>query len=116
MSTLIVDLPNQTSVAVVVAENTLVYDGHHFVVPEEALTVQLVTMPVDALTLPYETLAARQLVTDTAVIARVVAYTGYGTVSSVNLIVQPDPSNGECVCMITCQGTDLSYVQVTVTT
>lgn len=29
-----------------------------------------------------------------------------------NLITQTDPSGGVCVCGVTCQGTNLSYVQV----
>ncbi len=30
-----------------------------------------------------------------------------------NVLTQPDPSGGVCVCLITCQGTNISYVKVT---
>jgi len=97
-----------------VADNTLVYNGKAFVDPSDAFFVALYAMPIDALSLPFETLPAQTLVTQQAQLAWVLSYLATAEpTTDPSLVVQPDPANGQCVCGVTCQGTQLSYVKVT---
>lgn len=74
-------------------------------------------VPVDIAT--YVTLvetyshnADKQLLIGATLIAKVIDITPAFTVTDPNVLVQEDPSGGQCVCLITCQGTNISYIKV----
>ncbi len=112
MSTLVLILPDEKQVLVSVADDTLVYDGQNYVHPSVAKYVALYTVPVDALSLPFE-VASQEFMTRSLITAQVVAYNPVSKPSTNPLVIaEPDPSLGECVCFVTCKGTWLSYVRV----
>lgn len=97
-----------------VADGDLVYNGITFVKPENADYVELRDIPVNALSLEYKGIVEMLLVSQ-IISAKVIEYIPVAVpVSDPQVIVEPDPSSGQCICFITCSGLNLSYVKVTV--
>jgi len=115
MSTLLVQLPNQTQGLLTVAVDTLIYDGRSFVQPQEAKYVMLYDQPVWYPT-PDPSGMSTLIGTDTDVKAEVLRYTPASHPNTDPTIVSvPDPSLGTCIYFITCKGTLYQYVEVTST-
>jgi hypothetical protein len=113
MSIITALLPNGSQVHLDIADNTLVYNGAMFDEPQDAPYVKLFQVPVNAISLPFEG-QSQQLITDASVYAKVLSYDLTSRPSTdPSVDAQPDPSGGTCLCFLTCQGTWLSYVQVT---
>lgn len=114
MSTLTVLLPNGKTVGLIVADDTLVYDGSQFKSPNTLKYAMLYAVPVEAMALPFKTVPSRPLSVQQHTRAEVIGIDPIpATPTDPSLISEPDPSNGVCICFVTCQGTHLSYVQVT---
>lgn len=105
-------LPDGSQAELAIADATLVYDGQQFLNPENAYYVALYSVPVEAVSTEYrgftEDLTAYQS-WKCSVVNR-----DPQTVVDTDprAIVQPDPALGECICGITCQGTEIRYAQV----
>lgn len=113
MGTLVVMLPASSQVALTVADNTLVYDGTKFVQPYEAKYVMLYTVPVSALSLPFNEVNPMSLQSSASAQCIVVAFNPVSTPNTdPSIEAFPDPSMGQCIVAITCHGTKITYVQV----
>jgi len=112
MSILVVELPNGTQSTLRIADNTLVYDGSRFVEPIDAKYVSLYDVPVGV---PIGFGISQQVAqTASYISAAVVAFNPVSVIATdANVQAEPDPSNGLCICFITCKGTWISFVQVT---
>lgn len=98
---------------VTVADDTLVYNGHSFVQPRDAKYVELHLVDVAAKSLVFGSIAQASLDARYTNLARVLSVddqTGEATTPS--LTSSTDPSEGICICLVTCKGTALTYVQV----
>lgn len=112
MSQLTVQLINGTGM-LNVADTDLVFNGQDFVPARDALYCGLYTVSVDALSLPYKDIAAQMLTTQVILKAAVVNYSALAEpVTDPTVIAEADPSGGQCVCGVTCNGTRLSFVIV----
>lgn len=104
-----------------VPPNSLVFDGQNFVRPSDVQQVALVTtVPVGPVTVPgpwpeTNTLQQAALSWLNTWICKV-ADRGSQTTGVSDVVSVSDPNNGQCVCGVTCEGTDLQYVQVLVDT
>lgn len=94
-----------------VADDVLVFDGFTYVPPSVALYVELFRTPVEALSLPWREVTTI-LETAVRIRARVVDRNPVPADTDPDVIVVPDPTGGECVCGITCAGTQLQFVKV----
>jgi hypothetical protein len=96
----------------------LVLSGQDFVSPQTAPSVTLVGASSDSTFTPFAYApvppGALNLINSQAQQVRVCWREPVGTDDFPNqdLVTVVDPSGGVCVCGITCQGTNLSYVQV----
>lgn len=107
-------MPGGGSASLGVAENTLVYDGQEFLSPDKVKYLELYTLPVQALSAKYRT---PQEFLHAAVRIRALVINRDPTVvpdTDPSVVAEVDPSGGQCICGITCQGTDLRFVIVTV--
>lgn len=110
---LIVLMPDQRQVQINVADDVLIFDGTDFVDPARIKYVSLYSIPVESMSVPFDGLASQRLMTAAHVIALVVnrfAYTGLP--NSPKLETVAVPNEGQCICLVTCKGTDLSFVNV----
>jgi len=109
-------MPDQSHAQIQVADTDLVLDGQgQFVEPRFAKYVALFHQPVDALSLPYDGLETRVMQAEVRVSAKVLDQAAYPAAETSPLIVtQPVPADtdGQCVCFVTCSGTELRFVQV----
>lgn len=114
MSTLLVVMPSTMQAVLKVADNTLIYDGHDFVEPADAKYVMLYTVSIAALNLPFVN-AQLDLETKSYVRAAILRYDPISvTPTDPSIEAAPDPSLGTCICFITCHGTNIAYVKVTI--
>jgi hypothetical protein len=101
-----------------VDSNDLVLSGGGFVPPQMAPTVTLVGATFDSKFTPFTYTpvpeGGLQLTNSQQEEVRICWREPVGTDDYPNqdLITAADPSGGECVCGITCQGTNIAYVQV----
>lgn len=96
-----------------IADDVLVYNGSEFVRAADATYLVLYHVPVSAYTQPFRDLATSLIVSSyyvRAFITNKVAQTV--AVSDPTAITASDPSQGQCLCFVTCNGTDLSYVKI----
>lgn len=107
-------MPDQSQVNVTVADDTLVFDGMDFLEPERIKYVVLYKMPVAAVSLPFDDIASVLLSASVRIRALVLnrflnPYVG----TDPKVVVVPKPVEGDqCVCFVTCKGTELRFVQV----
>jgi len=107
-----VQLPNGTA-SLAVADNTLVFDGFDFKTPSELKYAELYSLPVAAQSVPYKDVPEQVLLTAVrirALVTNVDATSEPTTDPSLEAV--PDPSNGQCVCGLTCNGTELRFAVV----
>lgn len=110
-------LPGGTQVELTIAPDTLVYNGDVFVNPSYLTYIELYTIPVDALTLPFREQQEMALQTSVRIKALVISRNSTVVPTTDPAVVAvPDPSLGQCICGLTCTGTDLRFVTVTVET
>lgn len=112
MSILTAVMPNQTRVQLAVAEGALVFDGSNFVEPARARQVALLNTQETPAVVAIKGVPA-MLGFKGTVLAGVVGYDPMSEPSTDSALVSAtDPSNGLCICGITCKGTNVAYVQV----
>lgn len=95
-----------------VAEGLLVFDGEQFVEPAHAAYLELFAIPVEALSAGFMSLA---VTLSAAVKIKAVVIGVDPTVVPVtdpSVVVAIDPTDGQCVCGITCSGTDIRFAVV----
>jgi hypothetical protein len=106
-----VQLPNGTA-TLGVAEDLLVFDGEQFVDPTNAAYLELFSIPVEALSSGFSSLA----VTLSAAVRLRANVLGLDPtvvpVTDPSVVIAVDPSDGKCICGITCAGTNLRFVIV----
>ncbi len=106
-------LPDGVLTDVEVADDILVYNGSDFVKIADAKYVVLYHVPVSAYTQPFRDLATSLIVASYYVRALVLSKAAHVvTTTDPLLVTAADPSQGQCLCFITCNGTDLSYVKI----
>lgn len=107
-------LPDGELTGVEVADDVLVYNGSEFVNIKDAKYVVLYHVPVSAYTQPFRDLATSLIVANYYVRALVTSKVESPVTTTDPLLVSvADPSGGECICFVTCNGTNLSYVKIT---
>lgn len=106
-------LPDKTEVALDIADGTLVYDGQAFVEPANATYVGLYSVPVDAVSAEHRNVSGGAITTYQSYRCLVLSWDSETDLTTdPRVIVQIDPTGGECVCGITCTGTEIRYAQV----
>lgn len=98
-----------------VDSSVLIRSNNQFVSPQVAASVDLIMAPVQTMLTPFADAATALMLT----------LTGYQNVRvcwrepvnsddnpSNQIVTAPDPTGGQCVCGITCAGTQISYVPV----
>lgn len=109
-------MPDGSIAVLDVADNTLVYDGQEFKAPSSLKYVEVYALPVEALTTNYkEVVESIQTYASTKALVINVDPTSVPD-SDPLLTTALDPSGGQCVCGLTCTGTDIRFVVVTVET
>jgi hypothetical protein len=108
-----VRIGNQQLTLDVPSGELVLYDGV-FVDPSTAPAITLAAVDVDASFTPFGKTTAEPL---TIKQQRQVAICSAedipdSEVQPSPIVIAPDPSDGECICGITCAGTNLRYVQV----
>jgi len=100
------------------SSDVLVFDGNQFVRPQDADYVMLVTVQNVTGDIPGDLYPESNDVNQISAtwnnrfLCKVIGVTSAAVVGTdVETIV--DPNNGQCVCGISCAGTDLQYIQVT---
>ncbi len=107
-------LPSGDKALMDVADNVLVYDGSEFTVPTVNKYVMLYTLAVSALSAPYkDTVLALQTAVQIRAMVTAIDQSSVPDTDP-SLVSTPDPSEGLCICGITCAGTDLTFVAVTI--
>lgn len=100
-----------------IAANSLVFDGFQFVRPQDAEFVQIVeTVSTGAQAVPppwpqTQTLDQVTLTWTNSWLCKVID-DQETPIADRDIVAIPDPNNGACICGISCQGTDLQYMQV----
>jgi hypothetical protein len=110
---LTVQLPSGATAQLAVAPNTLVFDGEGFNQPWAIDYAELYSFPVSAPSMPYKEFPSQVLSTAVRIKARVlnVDNTDESTTDP-SLVTQPDPSEGQCICGLTCSGTEIRFAVV----
>lgn len=106
-------LPDGQQVQLGIAQNTLVFDGTAFKSPSDISWIQLYTIPVAAVSMPYKDVLSQALVAQVTIRAIITEITD--TVSPTTdprVVSEADPAEGECVCGVTCNGTDIRFANV----
>lgn len=106
-------MPGNVQIALDVADGFLVFDGREFVNPQYLSYIELYTLPVTALSAEHRNIT---LALETSVRIRALVISKNSTsvpVTDPAVIAEPDPTGGECICGLTCKGTDLRFVTVT---
>lgn len=104
--------PGNASLQLDVADGLLVFDGRSFVEPSKLSYIELYTLPVEALSAEHRDLV-EPLLTRALMRALVVGKNPQSVPDTdPSVIVAPDPPDGNCVCALTCSGTDLRFVTV----
>jgi hypothetical protein len=105
-------MPDQSTVGVDVPDGQLIYDGRSFMWPLDAQWVALYTVPTEAESADYKDVVLA-LATNQYIRAKVMHPPPTSTLDpTISPKVQPDPANGECVCGITCAGTNIRFAKV----
>lgn len=109
-------MPDGRVVDLQVADTDLIYNGQGFVAPKDAEYVELYSVPTQALTVPFNAQhLITQLSTQTHIVARVLGYDLIASaVTSPEIVAAVGPSDGQCVCFVTCSGTELRFIKVQV--
>lgn len=100
-----------------IPDNSLLFDGTQFVRPADAkwvwLTATTEAVFLSPAPLPINEFEHRvELTQEQGYVCQVIG-TGITIADPPEVIAIPDPNDGECVCGVTCSGTDLQYVTVT---
>lgn len=95
-----------------VADGTLVFDGSEFVKPQSLTYAELYGVPVNAQSMPYKELPAQVLSAAVKIRARVLNVDPTEAPTDPTLVTVADPLGGECICGLTCNGTELRFVVV----
>ena len=106
-------MPDQTRMQLEVAPSDLVFDGTGFVPPSKANYVMIYQVPTSAMSLAFDGIAVQTLLSATAVQAQILDRTDdAATQTDPTVVAVPDPSDGDCVCLVNCSGTQLGFVSV----
>lgn len=106
--------PSGNQVNLAIADNTLVFDGLEFKEPQDLKYVELYGVPVEASTVPYKELPQQTLMTAVRIKAIVLGTDPTeASLTDPQVVSVSDPSMGQCICGLTCAGTDLRFVTVT---
>lgn len=108
-------LPSGKQAQLQIADTDLIYDGQQFVAPQLAHYVELYTVPVTALSLPFNAQGLTNVLTTT--VRWVVLVLGSeplaNAVTDPSAVIAPNPNpSGDCVCFVTCAGTELRFIRV----
>lgn len=106
-------VPTAQQLVVDVDLNDLVLSDGKFVNPQLAPSVTLTQPPANATFTPFGSAEPVSLQLNQELQARVCWREIVDTQEYPAPIEVTDPSGGECVCLVTCQGTNITYVQVT---
>lgn len=108
-----VTMPDGSSATLAVGANTLVFDGQTFLEPQLLTYAELYGLPVSAQSVPYKEIPAQVLSTAVRIRAKVLGVDPTDEpVTDPKLVTQPDPTNGQCICGLTCNGTELRFAVV----
>lgn len=106
-------MPNGSTASLGVADNTLVFDGSEFIRPADLKYAMLYALPVSARSVPYKDLDAQTLSAAVRIRALVQGVDPTETlVTDPSLVAEPDPVEGQCICGLTCNGTELRFAVV----
>lgn len=106
-------MPGNHKAILDVADGFLVFDGQYFVEPYYSSYVELYTLPVYALSLEYRDQLPVALQASVRIRALVINKDPTQVPDTdPSLVVELDPASGQCVCGLTCNGTDLRFVTV----
>lgn len=107
-------LPNGPVSDVPVADDALIFTGSEFRTPKVGNYMMLLSVPVHAQTIPFSEVSTAFLIADYKYLALITAVNPVPeTTTDPQVVSAVDPSNGVCICGITCIGTELQYVKVT---
>ena len=108
-----VQLPTGVAAQLAVAANTLVFDGEIFMEASAMKYVELYGIAVAAQSMPYKAFPSQVLSIAQRIRARVLSIDATDEpTTDPSLVSQPDPSEGQCICGLTCTGTELRFVVV----
>jgi hypothetical protein len=111
----LVPIANQPQQVIDVDSSELILTGSGYVLPAVATDVVLLQSPVAGTFTPFETDGTPMDIT--SAVQRTVRVCWREPVDSQlypneEVEVAVDPSGGECVCLVTCNGTQITYAQV----
>jgi hypothetical protein len=108
-----VQLPDGLQKQMGIADNTLVYDGYEFKEPSDLVYAMLYAVDTPALSVPYKEVPAEQLSVAQRIRAKVVGKDPQQSpTSDGSLVVAADPTDGVCLCGLTCTGTEIRFAKV----
>lgn len=99
-----------------IADNALLFDGKQFVKPSEARYVWLIQTDVAVFDspgpLPVDEWQQRLSLTMENGFQCEIIGVGGPVIPGDDVVSIPDPNNGECLCGVTCLGTEVQFVVV----
>lgn len=107
-----VQLPTGDTAILGTGDGMLVFDGSEFVSPQSLKYVELYGVPVSAYSTPYKEVPAQVLSTATRIRALVLGTDPTAAPLDPSIVSAMDPSGGQCICGLTCNGTELRFVAV----
>lgn len=105
--------PEGGELVVAIEDDALVFDGYKYVRPEHASYATVYEGPILSPTREFY-ISPMNVYTSFERRLRVlnVEPAGVGPFDPLDVVTAVDPSDGECICLLTCRGTQLSYVVV----
>lgn len=106
-------LPSGGTASLGIGDDVLVFNGQEFKDPKNLRYVELYGLPVNAKSMPFEGFPSQTLSAAVRIRAKVISIDA-DTVADTDpsLVTRTDPSGGQCICGLTCNGTDIRFAVV----